>query len=227
MEEKPAPFTKTVESAAPAEFEPSFSPSHASDMLWPLRATHVHTSAIGKTRPRPWPHGVRGAEHERDGRDWAVHRDTAGHSGDGRAAVFAGMVGGRNTLAGGRPGVGRARRGDAARRRHVRISARGLRSGARRALDVFPVHLADADSGAAGSRFWRDWFLAIPHLPGPARQVPTESGFRRAGRFPDRAALPQDRGRRPDLEVSLDRRGRHNAMDDLGRGDTLLRADGV
>src|SRR6266436_4650256 len=152
MEYKPAPFTKTVKSAAPAEVEPSFSPSHASDMLWPLRATHVHTSAIGKARPRPRPHGVCGAGHERDG----------------RAAVFVGMVGGRTALAGGRPGVGRARSGDAARRRHVRISARGLRSGARRAIDVFPLHLADANSGAAGRRFGRDWLLAIPHLPGPA-----------------------------------------------------------
>src|SRR6266403_3023799 len=129
MEEKHAPFTKTVESAAPAEIEASFSASHASDMLWPLRATHVHTSAIGKARPRPRPHGACGAEHERDGGDWAVHRDSAGNSGDGRAAVFVGMVGGRNALTGGRSSVGRARRGDAARRRHLRISARGLRSG--------------------------------------------------------------------------------------------------
>src|SRR3979490_648252 len=102
MEEKHAPFTKTVESAAPAEIEASFSASHASDMLWPLRDTHVHTSAIGKTRPRPRPHGVWGAEHERDGGDWTVHRDTAGNSGDGRAAVFAGMVGRRTAFASGR-----------------------------------------------------------------------------------------------------------------------------
>src|SRR3982074_284392 len=175
MEEKPAPFTTTVKSAAPAEVEPSFSPSHASDMLWPLRDTHVHTSAFGKTRPRPRPHGVCGAEHERDGRDWAVHRDSAGNSGNGRAAVFAGMVGGRTALAGGRSSVGRARCGDAARRRHVRISARGLRSGTRRAPDVFPVHLADADPGAARGCFGRGWVLPIPHLPGPARQVPTKS----------------------------------------------------
>src|SRR6266478_3038616 len=114
MGEKSAPFTKTVKSAAPAEFEASFSPLRSSDMLWPLRATHVHTTAIGKTRPRPRPHGVRGAEHERDGGDWAVHRDSTGNSGDGRAAVFAGMVGRRSALASGRLGVGRARRGDAA-----------------------------------------------------------------------------------------------------------------
>src|SRR6267143_7234943 len=160
MEEKPAPFTKTVESAAPAEVEPSFSASHASDMLWPLRATHVHTTAIGKTRPRPRPHGVCGAEHERDGGDWTVHRDSAGNSGDGRAAVLIGVVGGRTALAGGRPGVGRARSGDAACRRHVRISARGLRSGTRRAPDVFPVHLADADPGAASGGFGRDRLFA-------------------------------------------------------------------
>src|SRR6266853_5339583 len=159
MEEKPAPFTKTVKSAAPAEVEPSFSPSHASDMLWPLRATHVHASAIGKARSRPRPHGVCGAEHERNGGDWTVHRDSAGYSGDGRAAVLIGVVGGRTALASGRPGVGRARRGDAARRPHVRISARGLRSGARRAPDVFPVYLADTDSGAARRRFGRDWLL--------------------------------------------------------------------
>src|SRR2546427_1085709 len=122
MEEKPAPYKKPVKSAAPAEFEPSFSPSHASDMLWPLRDTHVHTTAIGKTRPRPRPHGVCGAEHERDGGDWAVHRDSAGNSGDGRAAVFAGVVRGRCTFPVRWTGVGRAWRGDAARRRHVCIS---------------------------------------------------------------------------------------------------------
>src|SRR3977135_4596044 len=107
MEEKHAPFTKTVKSAAPAEVEPSFSPSHASDMLWPLRDTHVPTSAIGKTRPRSRSHGVRGAQHERDGGDWAVHRDSAGNSGDGRAAVLIGVVGGGTPLAGGRAGGGR------------------------------------------------------------------------------------------------------------------------
>src|SRR6266849_9801056 len=37
------------------------------DMLWPLSAIHVHTSAIGKTRPCSGPHGGRRAEHERDG----------------------------------------------------------------------------------------------------------------------------------------------------------------
>src|SRR5260370_16406313 len=37
------------------------------DMLWPLSAIHVHTSAIGKTRPRSGPHGVCSAEHERCG----------------------------------------------------------------------------------------------------------------------------------------------------------------
>src|SRR5882762_8320690 len=107
MKEKPAPFTKTVKSAAPAEFELSFSPSHASDMLWRLHAIHVHASAIGKTRPSSRPHGVCGAEHERDGGDWPVHRDSTGDSSDGRAAVFAGMVGGCTALVGGRPGVGR------------------------------------------------------------------------------------------------------------------------
>ena len=43
----------------------------------------------------------------------------------------------------------------------------------------------------------------------------------------DRAALPQDHRDRPDLEISVDRRGRHDAVDDLGRGDAFLREDGV
>src|SRR6266851_9314158 len=77
------------------------------DMLWPLLAIHVHTSAIGKTRPRPRPHGVCGAEHERDGGDRALHRDSAGNSGDGRAAVLAGVVRGRCTFPVRWTGVGR------------------------------------------------------------------------------------------------------------------------
>src|SRR5712675_3018073 len=59
----------------------------ASDMLWPLLTIHVHVSAIGKTRSRPRPHGSRSLEHERDGGDWSLHRDSAGDSGDGRATV--------------------------------------------------------------------------------------------------------------------------------------------
>ena len=43
----------------------------------------------------------------------------------------------------------------------------------------------------------------------------------------DRPALPQDFRGRPDLEISLGRRGGHDAVDDLGRGDAFLGEDGV
>jgi len=106
--------------------------------------------------------------------------------------------------------------GDAARRRHVCISAEayGPRRGGRlmsflyiwQTLIQAPLVVA---SGAIGfSHTSRTWSRSASSNRKP---------FRRARRFPDRAALPQDRGRRPDLEVSLDRRGRHDVVDDLGR----------
>src|SRR5258706_10296763 len=89
----------------------SFGRLRSSDMLWPLLTIHAHTSAIGKTRSRPRPHGSRGLEHERDGGDWSLHRDSAGDSGDGRAAVFTGVVGGGFAFPPGRVGGGPTREG--------------------------------------------------------------------------------------------------------------------
>src|ERR1035437_8967735 len=145
----------------------------------------------------------------------------------GPQGLLAGVGGRSRALVAGRPGVGRAGRSDAARRRHVRISARGLWSWAGRAIDVIPVHLADADSGAARGGLGRDRFLAISHVSGSARCLSKKSCIRRAGRCTDRPSLPQDRRDRPDFEVSLGRRRRHDTVDDLGRGDALLRANGV
>src|SRR5258708_341166 len=184
----------------------SFGRLRSSDMLWPLVAIHAHASAIGKTRSRPRPRGSPGLEHERDGGNWALHRDSAGDSGDGRAAVFTGVAGGCAAFTRGRSGVGRTRSGDAASRRHIRIFARGLRSGTRRAPDVFSVHLANADPGAASGSFGRDRFFAIPHLPRSSRRLPTKSRFSCAGSFSDRAALSPDRRPRPPLKIFLDRR---------------------
>src|ERR1700676_1822410 len=65
----------------------SFSPFPASDMLCALRAEHAHTFTGGTTRTRARPERGCCAEHDRDGRDRAVHRDSAGHSGYGRAAM--------------------------------------------------------------------------------------------------------------------------------------------
>jgi len=62
---------------------------------------------------------------------------------------------------------------------------------------------------------------------GPARQVQQKAVSAALVVFLIVPALPQDRGRRPDLEVSLDRRGRHDVCGYLGRGDALLRTDGV
>jgi len=91
---------------------------------------------------------------------------------------------------------------------------------------VFPVHLADADPGAARSCFGRDWLLAIPHLPGSRLgKLPTESCFRRAGSFflivaalsPGFAAVGLI------SKFLWIGRGRHDVVDDLGAGcDALL-----
>src|SRR5258708_33214785 len=90
----------------------SFGRLRSSDMLWPLLTIHAHASAIGKTRSRPRPHGSPGLEHERDGGNWALHRDSAGDSGDGRAAVFTGVAGGGGGFSPWRAGGGRASSGD-------------------------------------------------------------------------------------------------------------------
>src|SRR5258706_16390658 len=89
----------------------SFGRLRSSDMLWPLLTIHAHASAIGKTRSRPRPHGSPGLEHERDGGNWALHRDSAGDSGDGRAAVFTAVAGGRGSFSPATVGVGWARGG--------------------------------------------------------------------------------------------------------------------
>src|SRR4029077_6817204 len=138
-------------------------------MLCPLRAGHVHTFARGTTRTRARPERGCGAEHERDGRDRAVHRDSAGDSGHERAAMPAGVGGGRGAFAARWAGVGRTWRGDAARWRHVRVSARDLRTGARRAAVVVSLYLADTHSGAAGGGLGRDRFFTIPDVSGSAR----------------------------------------------------------
>src|ERR1022692_612518 len=72
----------------------SFSPLNASDMLCPFRAIYVHTFTRGTTRTRARPERGCRPEHERDGRDRPVHRDSVRHSGDGWAAMPACVGGG-------------------------------------------------------------------------------------------------------------------------------------
>src|ERR1700733_13517447 len=138
-------------------------------------AVHVHTFARGSTRTRARPERGRRAEHERDGRDRPVHRDTACDSGDGRAAMPAGVGGGGGALSSRRARLGGTRRGHAARGRHVRVSPRDLRAGTRRTADVVSLHLADAYSGAACGGLGRNWFFAIPHVSRSARKISAES----------------------------------------------------
>jgi hypothetical protein len=87
--------------------------------------------------------------------------------------------------------------------------------------------LADAHSGAAGGGIGRDRFFSIPDVPGSTRQISAESDFGGAGCFLDRAAVPQDFRGRTDLEILVDRRRGHDAVDDLGRSDAFLGAHGV
>src|SRR6202035_4408070 len=63
----------------------------------------------------------RGAEHDRDGWRGPIRRDTAGHQGDGRAAVLAGLGGGGGAGAAGRVRMVGIGRGDAAGGRKLRV----------------------------------------------------------------------------------------------------------
>src|SRR3984957_2729181 len=196
-------------------------------MLCPLRAVYVHTFTGRTTRTRARPERGCGPEHECDGRDWPVHRDSAGDSVDGRTAVPAGMGGGSGAFYSGWARLGGTRRGHAARRRNVRVSPGNLRAGARRAPDVLSLYLADTHSGAAGRGLGRNRVFAIPHLSRSLEKVRAESDFGVAGSIVDRPSVPQNFGGRPDLEISLDRRRGHDGVDDLGRCDAFLGAHGV
>src|ERR1700692_2695223 len=123
----------------------SFSPFPASDMLCAPRANHVHTFTGRTTRTRAWPERGCRVEYERDGRDWAVHRDSARHSGYGRAAMPSRMGCGSRAFLTRRACVGGTWRGNASGRRDVCVSAGNLWAWARRASDVVSLYLADAD----------------------------------------------------------------------------------
>src|SRR6267378_187208 len=143
------------------------------------RRTREDEQQRGKPRPRarPGPERGRGAEHDRDRGDRAVRGQFPGDSGDGRAASAHCVAGGSAPGNAGCLRVVRARRRNAESRRHVRLSARGLRSGALGPADVLLIRVANAGAGAAFRGFGLDRFRKICGIFAPLHTPEDKSSF--------------------------------------------------
>ena len=156
-----------------------------------------------------------GAQHDQHDRHRAVHHHPAADDRARRPAGHAGLgdrAGDRHLR---RHDLERARRGDAALRRFVRLSARSLRPRAARPADGVPVRLAVHPQRPARDRVRLHRLLPVPRLHlavGVAAPAARRGGGRRAGEH--RAPLPADHVDREDHRQPLDR----DPADD-GRGD--------
>ncbi len=172
--------------------------------IWAMHSMQI--DAGGKTRTRPGAERSLGAQHDRHGGHWAVHRDSAGDCGHGRAAMPAGVGGGRDRGAGRCVRVGGTGRGDAGSGRQLRLFARGVRASEVGAAAVVPGDLADDFSGTVGAGVGLNRIRGVFHVSGSARQVWPESGGRRGGNHVDDSALPPHHDRRQNFDAAVDRR---------------------
>ena len=122
----------------------------------------------------------------------------------------------------------RARRGHAAVRRFVRLSARGLRPRAARPPDGVPVRLAVHPQRSARDRVRLHRLLAVPRLHLAIGDAAAAARRGRGGRAAEhRAPLPPDRVDRENHRQPLDRDPAHDAGGHRDRGVEFRREGGV
>ena len=138
----------------------------------------------------------------------------------------AGVGGGSGLGAAGWFRVVRAGRGDAARRRQLRFSARGVWPGPYGAADVVSLCLANSNSGATQPFLWCNWVLAVCLVPVSAGEVWREGSFGRTGDCSGHSALSQNHFDRKNIGVSMGGCGGHNSVAHLGRSDAFSTSPG-